>query len=98
KNLFAELKNYFGQKVVVIGIAHFKPGGQLSHIKMEHFSQVDERLKIFSKKPHKMNLQQQIALQLLEGKKSNPLSEIIGQWPGDESIEELLSMLKEVRK
>lgn len=98
KELFNGLKEFFGQEIAITGMAHYKPGGQLSYVKMEKFNRADERLmKIFSKKPHKMSLQQQIALQLREGKKPNPLPDIIGKWPGDESVDELLKMLKSLR-
>ena len=97
KEQFQNLKEFFGQQVAIIGMAHFKPGGQLSYVKMEKFAEADERLmKMFSKKPQKMTMQQQIALQLREGKKPNPIDDIIGKWPGDESLEDLLKMLKEL--
>lgn len=97
KSMFQELKEYFGKEVAIIGMAHFKMGGQFSYVKMERFSEANERLiKLFSKKPQKMDIQQQIALQLCEGKKRNPLPDIIGKWPGDESLDELLQILKEL--
>ncbi|MCS6824910.1 MAG: hypothetical protein NZ529_11510, partial [Cytophagaceae bacterium] len=99
KELFQKLKDFFGNEIAITGMAHFKPGGQLSYVKMETFHEADERLiKMFSKKPHKMNMQQQLALQLRESKKANPLPDIIGKWPGEESVDELLEMLKELRK
>lgn len=99
KEMFNGLKQYFGQEIAITGMAHFKPGGQLSYVKMEKFNQADERMmKIFSKKPHKMSLQQQIALQLREGKKPNPIDEIFGKWPGNESDEEFEKMLNALKK
>ncbi|MFQ3575377.1 MAG: hypothetical protein SNJ77_02975 [Cytophagales bacterium] len=97
KDRFQELKEYFGKETAIAGMAHFKPGGQLSYVKMESFSEADERLiKMFSKKPHKMTMQQQIALQVKEGKKRNPIDEIFGKWPGDETDEEFEQMLKDL--
>lgn len=99
KESFNELKEFFGQEIAITGMAHFKPGGQISYVKMEKFNQTDERLmKIFSKKPQKMSVQQQIALQIREGKKTNPLPDIIGKWPGEETADELLEMLKALRR
>jgi hypothetical protein len=99
KNLFNKLKEFSGQQVAIIGMAHFKPSGQLSYVKMEKFAEADERLmKMFSKKPHKMTMQQQIALQIREGKKPNPIDDIIGKWPGDETDEEFEQMLKALRQ
>lgn len=97
KELFNGLKEFFGQQIAITGMAHFKPGGQLSYIKMENFNEADERMmKMFSKKPHKMSIQQQIALQIREGKKPNPIDEIFGKWPGNETDEEFEKMLKDL--
>jgi hypothetical protein len=41
-----------------------------------------------------MSVQQQIALQIRDGKKRNPLDDIIGKWPGNETDEEFEQMLK----
>lgn len=99
KELFQDLKEFFGQEIAITGMAHFKPGGQLSYVKMEGFSESSERLKaMFSKKPHKMTAQQQIALQLRQGKKPNPIADIIGKWPGNETDEEFEQMLKALRQ
>ncbi len=40
-----------------------------------------------------ISVEEQIARQLAEGKDPFPLEKIAGQWPGDETIEELLAML-----
>lgn len=96
KNLFNDLKNFFGNEVTITGMAHFKPGGQLSYVKMESFGEAGKTDKFFSRKPHKMSMQQQIALQLRGGKKQNPIEDIIGKWPGDETDEEFEQMLKDL--
>ncbi len=99
KNLFQDLKEFFGQEIAITGIAHFKPGGQLSYVKMESFAESNEKLKaMFSKKPHRMSMQQQIALQLRQGKKANPIDDIFGKWPGNETDEEFEQMLKALRQ
>ncbi|NIM34988.1 MAG: hypothetical protein GTN67_06000 [Hydrotalea flava] len=96
KELFQDLKDYFGQEIAINGMAHFKPGGQLSYVKMESFGDAGKAGKILSRKPDKMTMQQQIALQIREGKKRNPIDEIIGTWPGNESDEEFEKMLKDL--
>jgi hypothetical protein len=40
-----------------------------------------------------VSVEDQIARQLAEGKNPNAVEELYGQWPGDETIEELLAML-----
>ncbi|MCX7649132.1 MAG: hypothetical protein N2050_01085 [Flavobacteriales bacterium] len=99
KNLFDEIKDFFGKEVTIVGVAHYKPGGQLSYVKGEKFAEADEHEKnMFSKKPHKMSVQQQLALQLREGKKPNPIDDIFGKWPGDESDEDFEKFLKALRE
>ncbi len=90
----AAVKDFFGQEITLVGVAHFKPGGQLSYVQLESFGKPGKADRFLSKKPDKMNLQQQIAMQLREGKTKNPLDEIMGQWPGDETDEEFERMLK----
>lgn len=94
KELFNELKEFFGQEITITGLAHFKPGGSLSYVKMESFGTGGKATQLLSRKPGKMSMQQQIALQLREGKKSNPIDDIYGQWPGEETDEEFEKMLK----
>jgi len=90
----AEIKEFFGHEITLAGIAHYKPGGQLSYVLLESFGKPGKVDKFFSKKPDKMSIQQQIAIQLKEGKKKNPLDEIMGEWPGNETDEEFEQMLK----
>lgn len=89
-----EISAFFGKEITISGIAHYKPGGQLSYVILESFGAPSSGDRFFSKKPHKMGIQQQIASQLREGKKANPLEDIMGQWPGDETDEEFEQMLK----
>jgi hypothetical protein len=96
KELFRELKEHFGQEIAINGMAHFKPGGQLSYVKMEGFGEAGNAAKMFSRKPHKMTMQQQIALQIREGKKRNPIDDIFGKWPGNETDAEFEEMLKDL--
>ncbi|HMQ70656.1 MAG TPA: hypothetical protein PKA90_16875, partial [Ignavibacteria bacterium] len=76
------------------GMANFKPSGQLSYVEIEEYSEPGMNDNYFSKKTNAMNAEQQILFQLKSGKKANPLSDIIGKWPGDESMEEILEMLR----
>ncbi|MEX2633658.1 MAG: hypothetical protein WD267_06465 [Balneolales bacterium] len=88
------ISSYFGKEITLTGMAHFKPGGQLSYVMLESFGEPGKVDRFFSKRPHKTGVQQQIAVQLREGKKANPLDNIIGKWPGDETDEEFEQMLK----
>jgi len=63
---------------------------------LESFGQPGKGDQIFSKKPQQMSMQQQIGMQLRQGKKANPLEDIIGKWPGDETDEEFERMLHDL--
>ena len=96
KELFQDLKEYFGLEIAINGLAHFKPGGQLSYVKMEGFGEVGKAAKMLSRKPDKITMQQQIAFQIREGKKRNPIDDIFGTWPGKETDAEFEKMLKDL--
>lgn len=94
EDTLTKIKAFFGQEITLTGMAHYKPGGQLSFVELESFGKPGKADRFFSKKPDKMTIQQQIAIQLKEGKKKNPLDEVIGKWPGEETDEEFEQMLK----
>lgn len=89
------IKDYFGKELTITGMAHYKPGGKLSFIEIQDFAEPGESDKLFSRLPHAMSVQQQIAFEVRSGKSKNPLKEITGQWPGEESLEDLLKLLDE---
>lgn len=94
KDNIEEVKSFFGRTITIKGKAFFKPGGQLSYVEMESFSEPKSGDEFFSKKPQQLPVQQQIAIQLKAGKKNNPLDDIFGKWPGTETEEEFKEMLK----
>lgn len=91
--LFERVKDFFGKEVSIMGEAHYKPGGGLSFVEVHDVFEPGKTDRFFSHKPHAMGVQEQIALQLKSGKSKNPLAEITGKWPGDESLDELLGMI-----
>jgi len=82
-----------GREVTIAGMAYFKPSGQLSYVEIQEYSEPNEKDSFFSKKPKSRSFEQQLLFQLKEGKKKNPLSDLIGKWPGDESDEEFDKLL-----
>jgi hypothetical protein len=84
-----------GKEVTISGIANYRPGGQLSYIEIEQYFEPGKSDDFFSRKPKEMTVEQQVLFQLKQGKKKNPLSDLIGKWPGDESFDDLLKMLDE---
>lgn len=93
KSILPELTEYLGHEVTISGTAHFNPNGTVSFIRVDEYTEPSESDKIFNRKPRAMATEQQVLFQLKAGKKRNPLNELIGSWPGDESLDELLEML-----
>ncbi len=87
--------DYLGKDVTISGMAHFKPSGQLSFIEIQEYYEPGEKDRFFSHKPASMDVEQLKLFQLKQGKKRNPLADITGKWPGDESLEDIFNMLEQ---
>jgi hypothetical protein len=85
--------DFMGKEVTISGMAHFKPNGQVSYIDIQEYFEPGQKDSFYSRKPISMNVEQQQLFQIKQGKKRNPLSEITGKWPGEESFDELIKML-----
>ncbi|SDA96756.1 hypothetical protein SAMN03080617_04280 [Algoriphagus alkaliphilus] len=94
KDLLSQLKEFFGRDISITGMAHYKPGGNLSYIQLESFGEPGKAGHFLSRRPDQLTTNQQIAIQLSQGKKKNPLDDIFGKWPGNESDEEFEQMMK----
>ncbi|OFX41933.1 MAG: hypothetical protein A2X08_01865 [Bacteroidetes bacterium GWA2_32_17] len=88
--------HYMGKELTISGMAHYKPNGQVSFIEIQEYYEPGKKDIFFSRKPLAMDTQQQIAFQLKAGKSRNPLTAIIGKWPGNESDDEFQKMLKDL--
>ncbi|GGD54192.1 hypothetical protein GCM10011514_17970 [Emticicia aquatilis] len=88
-----EISKYWGKDITLTGTAHYKPNARLSFIEVERVFPMEESNLFFNKIPKTENIEQQIKRQLSEKKHFNYLSEIVGQWPGEESFEEILTQL-----
>lgn len=97
KIIIESIVEFMGKEITISGLAHFKPNGQLSFIDIQEFKKSTETDKYFSKKPFAIDTTQQLLFQVEKKKKSNPLKNIIGQWPGDENDEEFNDILKNLK-
>jgi hypothetical protein len=86
------IARFWGKEITISGITHYKPGDKFI-IEIEKIFEPTDGDHFFSKKPKSESIEQQIERQLREHKFINQLPDIIGKWPGDESLEELISML-----
>lgn len=88
-----DISKYWGKDITLTGTAHYKPNGRLSFIEVERIFPMEESNVFFNKIPKTESIELQIKRQLSEKKHFNYLSEIVGQWPGEESFEEILTQL-----
>ncbi len=88
-----DVSRFWGKNITISGRAHFKPGGKLSFVEVSRISEALPDDSLIFRVPKSQSVEEQIESQLKQGKGRNRLSELVGQWPGDESIDELLSQL-----
>ena len=89
-----DMRKFWGQKVTVKGIAHFRPSGKVHFIetKMIRNSQSgDEILEQIPSVQTQFSFPEKVLDDFNAG---SALKKIWGKWPGDESIEELVETLK----
>jgi hypothetical protein len=88
-----DISKYWGQELTIAGRMHFLPSGKPSFIYIERIFNPDEFDSYFSKPVNKLNIEQQIQKKLKHQKHTNLLGDVVGQWPGEESIEDILKDL-----
>lgn len=87
------MRNYWGKKVTIKGIADFRPNGKIRFIKADLIKPFDNSEKLFQEymvfhEPQKTVYKISRSLPEIA-----PLKEVWGKWPGEESIEEILAAL-----
>lgn len=92
----ADMAKYWGQKVAIRGIAHFRPNGQMAFVEIEFVQLASATDHYFSRTPKRETAQQQLERQLLQKRNlGNPLREFAGILADAEgSIEGDLEMLR----
>lgn len=88
-----DISKYWGKELTIAGTANYLAGGKMSFLYIEKLFEPTEADKYFSKPSKKETVEQQILRKQKALKNGNHLSEIVGQWPSDESIEEILNAL-----
>jgi hypothetical protein len=88
-----DISKYWGQELTIAGRMHFLPSGKPSFIYIEKVFKPNEFDSYFSKPINKLNIEQQIQRKIKREKHTNLLKDAMGQWPGDESIEDILKDL-----
>jgi hypothetical protein len=87
----------WGRDAVVTGVAHFRPSGALLRIDAEHIEPGGERdLRLWSSVPRPLFGSGEAPAAPRSQTSRSGIAAIFGQWPGDETDEELLAMLEEI--
>jgi hypothetical protein len=89
-----QLKALSGSRVVVSGIAQFRPSGTLLVIDVEHLGPARDGDELFERAP---KVAAKPVASLLPQDEATGVSAFFGTWPGDETDEELLSVLEAIR-
>lgn len=100
-DLIQRIVGYMGKEVTILGMAHYKPNGQLSFIEIQEFGNPNGADKFFSKTPNAMTASQQLLFQSKQIKKSSSLQalkSISGLLKDDISDEQFAEMLKDTHR
>ncbi len=89
------MRSLWGKQVTLRGVAHFKPSGRVRFVEAQVIKAFEPGEEAFE-----VPLEFESPKDFMEGMKrkygvKSPLADIWGKWPGDESIEQLLSVLRE---
>lgn len=92
------MRTLWGKDVTIKGIAYFNPSGKIRFLEAQLLKQFEAGEKIFQD----ISESQSPLLEVEEAKAKfgikSPLKEVWGQWPGEESIDQLLAALNEISK
>jgi hypothetical protein len=89
----ATLKSLFGSRVVLSGLARFRPSGKLLVIDVEHLGPARDADELFASLP----VPSRPVAPLLPQDAGEGVSSFFGTWPGDETDDELLAALDAIR-
>ncbi|MDD3876664.1 MAG: hypothetical protein PHT69_08590 [Bacteroidales bacterium] len=92
---FNDIFPFFGQDVSITGIANFNPAGAVSSFEIKEIKKADKKDNFFRGVPQP--LFKEFDIQRLVEKKQyrgTNFENLIGKWPGDETTDQLLEMLK----
>ncbi|MBI4333935.1 MAG: hypothetical protein HY673_21950 [Chloroflexi bacterium] len=88
-----DMRNLWGKKVTIKGIAHFNPSGKARFIEAQVIRTIGTGEQVFERIPASEPPERFVEKLGKKKEASSPLREVWGKWPGDESIEEILAAL-----
>ena len=93
-----EMREYWGKKVTVKGMAYFNASGNVRFIDTEVIKHFELGEQIFENISKLVSPKRIVDTMETVTRQRNPLSNIWGKWPGEESIEEILLTLEDISK
>jgi hypothetical protein len=90
----ATLKSLFGARVVVSGMARFRPSGRVLVVDVEHISRAREADSLFETLP--VATESLIVAPRVAQDEGSGVAAFFGTWPGEETEEELLKALEAI--
>jgi hypothetical protein len=88
-----DMRKFWGKKVTIKGILHFNPSRKVRLLEAQSLKLAEEGEEVFEQLPSQGKPLTLFDFEIQKLDANPVLKEIWGQWPGDESIEELLAAL-----
>ena len=88
-----DMRKFWGNKVTIKGILHFHRGRKIRLLEAQSIKLAEEGDEVFERLPSQGKPLTLFDLEIQKLDANPALKDIWGQWPGDESIEELLAEL-----
>jgi hypothetical protein len=88
-----DMRKFWGKKVTIKGVLHFHPGRKIKLLEAQTIRLAEEGEEVFERLPSPGKPLTLFDMEVQKLNANPALKEIWGKWPGDESIEELLSAL-----
>lgn len=95
KVVLSDIVKFFGKEITVVGLVNYKPSNEAKSIEISSFEESNDDDSFFKTIPE--TIKEKIDLKQLAVKQSyggTELNDILGKWPGDEGIQELLESIK----
>lgn len=92
----AKLRSMLNEDVVINGTAVFRPSGKLLRVDAETMHVAEAGDHLFEKLPQPLPIGLPVKSYLQKQSSSRSMQSVMGQWPGDESDEQILEALEEM--
>ena len=93
---FAAIRPLLGERVVVSGVARFRPSGRVLRIEADQLVRAEGDTSVWAVSPRPLLQELDVrSLRQQQGPKSG-VAAIFGQWPGDESDEDFAAALRDL--